>query len=65
MLIRISLLALGHSVPELMQSGKEILGFEDVLAGVGDMLREVQVEGTFPDGTKLVTVRRNKTIWSH
>lgn len=42
---------------ELMQSGKEILGTEDVLPGVPEMLKEVQVEGTFPDGTKLVTVR--------
>lgn len=46
----------GRSVAELMDLGRRILGRHDVLAGVADMIDEVQVEGTFPDGTKLVTV---------
>jgi urease subunit gamma/beta len=46
----------GRSVAELMDLGRQILGKADVLDGVADMLIEVQVEGTFPDGTKLVTV---------
>jgi urease subunit gamma/beta len=46
----------GHSVSELMDKGKKILGLDDVLPGVPEMVDEVQVEGTFPDGTKLVTV---------
>jgi urease subunit gamma len=46
----------GHSVAELMQFGKHILGRDDVMEGVPEMLPEVQVEATFPDGTKLVTV---------
>ncbi len=46
----------GVPVAELMQSGRSVLGRDDVLAGVPEMLREVQVEATFPDGTKLVTV---------
>mgnify|MGYP002938219899 FL=1 len=41
---------------ELMQLGTKILSKEDVMDGVADMLEEVQVEATFPDGTKLVTV---------
>lgn len=44
------------SVSELMNRGKQILGFQDVMPGVAGMIHEVQVEGTFPDGTKLVTV---------
>ena|SRR5208283_723603 len=44
------------SVAELMQSGRSVLGRADVLDGVPEMLAEVQVEATFPDGTKLVTV---------
>jgi urease subunit gamma len=39
-----------------MQSGREVLSRADVLDGVPEMLTEVQVEATFPDGTKLVTV---------
>jgi urease subunit gamma len=39
-----------------MQAGREVLGRDDVLDGVPEMLSEVQVEATFPDGTKLVTV---------
>jgi urease subunit gamma/beta len=48
----------GRSVAELMDLGKQMLGFEDVMPGVADMLPEVQVEGTFPDGTKLITVHQ-------
>jgi urease subunit gamma/beta len=46
----------GRSVAELMDLGRQLLGRADVLDGVADMIDEVQVEGTFPDGTKLVTV---------
>ncbi|BFN13345.1 urease subunit gamma [Marinobacter sp. RI1] len=46
----------GRTVAELMSSGTEILTREDVMDGVADMVHEVQVEATFPDGTKLVTV---------
>jgi urease subunit gamma/beta len=46
----------GRSVAELMDLGRQILGLSDVLEGVAEMIDEVQVEGTFPDGTKLVTV---------
>jgi urease gamma subunit len=46
----------GRSVSELMEYGATILKCEDVMEGVPEMVDEVQVEGTFPDGTKLVTV---------
>jgi urease subunit gamma/beta len=46
----------GRSVAELMDLGRRLLGRADVADGVADMIDEVQVEGTFPDGTKLVTV---------
>ena len=46
----------GKSVAELMQYGTTLLCRDDVMEGVPEMLHEVQVEGTFPDGTKLVTV---------
>ena len=46
----------GKTVAELMSLGKTIFTKEDVMDGIADMLREVQVEATFPDGTKLVTV---------
>ena len=46
----------GRTVAELMVSGREVLGREDVMEGVPEMLHDVQVEATFPDGTKLVTV---------
>jgi len=46
----------GRPVAELMDLGRRILGRSDVLDGVPEMIDEVQVEGTFPDGTKLVTV---------
>jgi urease subunit gamma/beta len=46
----------GRSVADLMGFGATILRREDVMAGVPEMIQEIQVEGTFPDGTKLVTV---------
>ena len=46
----------GKSVAELMGEGREVLSVEQVMEGVGELLKEVQVEETFPDGTKLVTV---------
>lgn len=46
----------GKTVAELMSEGREILNAEDVMDGIAEMLHEVQVEATFPDGTKLVTV---------
>ncbi len=48
----------GRSVAELMQAGREVLGRDDVMEGIPEMLTEVQVEATFPDGTKLVTVHQ-------
>ena len=46
----------GRSVSELMAYGIHILNRDDVMEGVPEMLEQVQIEGTFPDGTKLVTV---------
>jgi urease subunit gamma len=46
----------GRSVSELMSSGRKVLTRDEVLDGVDQMLDRVQVEATFPDGTKLVTV---------
>lgn len=46
----------GRSVAELMDLGRTLLRREDVMDGVAEMIHEVQVEATFPDGTKLVTV---------
>jgi urease subunit gamma len=46
----------GKSVAELMQYGKQILRRDEVMEGIPEMLAEVQIEATFPDGTKLVTV---------
>jgi urease subunit gamma len=46
----------GRSVADLMSFGRTILGRDDVMEGVPEMIPEVQVEATFPDGTKLVTV---------
>lgn len=46
----------GRTVAELMSFGTTILARDDVMAGVPEMIHSVQVEGTFPDGTKLVTV---------
>ncbi|WP_106398272.1 urease subunit gamma [Actinocorallia populi] len=48
----------GRSVVELMESGRGVLGREDVMEGVPELLDSVQIEATFPDGTKLVTVHR-------
>jgi urease subunit gamma len=46
----------GRTVAEMMSAGREILGRDDVMDGVAEMIHEVQVEATVPDGTKLVTV---------
>lgn len=46
----------GRSVVDLMDAGRQVLSRADVQVGVPEMLKEVQVEATFPDGTKLVTV---------
>lgn len=46
----------GRSVSEMMQFGATIIASDDCMQGVPDMISEVQVEATFPDGTKLVTV---------
>ncbi len=46
----------GRSVADLQEAGRHVLGRDDVMDGVPEMLGEVQVEATFPDGTKLVTV---------
>ncbi|MBI1296478.1 urease subunit gamma [bacterium] len=48
----------GRSVADLMSYGATILTREDVMDGVADMIHEIQVEGTFPDGTKLVTIHQ-------
>jgi urease subunit gamma len=46
----------GRSVAELMRDGAEVLNRGQVMPGIAEMLHEIQVEATFPDGTKLVTV---------
>ncbi|SDF40660.1 MULTISPECIES: urease subunit gamma [Thalassobaculum] len=46
----------GRSVADLMAAGAEVVSKDQVMDGIADMLHEVQVEATFPDGTKLVTV---------
>jgi urease subunit gamma len=48
----------GKSVSDLMSYGSTLLARSDVMEGVADMIHEVQVEATFPDGTKLVTVHQ-------
>ena len=48
----------GRSVADLQEAGRHVLSRDDVMEGVPEMLGEVQVEATFPDGTKLVTVHR-------
>jgi urease gamma subunit len=48
----------GRTVTDLMETGLQILTRDDVMEGVPEMIEEVQVEGTFPDGTKLVTIHR-------
>ncbi len=51
----------GRSVAELMDIGATLLARDDVMDGVAEMIHEVQVEATFPDGTKLVTVHDPNT----
>jgi len=46
----------GRTVAELMEYGRTLLNREDVMEGISEMLADVQVEATFPDGTKLVTI---------
>jgi urease subunit gamma len=46
----------GRSVAELMSAGRGVLSREDVMEGIPEMIHEIQVEATFPDGTKLVTL---------
>jgi urease subunit gamma len=46
----------GKTVAELMDYGRQILSKEDVMEGISEMIHDIQVEATFPDGTKLVTV---------
>jgi urease subunit gamma len=48
----------GRSVAELMRDGARVLTREQVMEGIPDMIPDIQVEATFPDGTKLVTVHR-------
>ncbi len=48
----------GRSVAELMEAGRHVLDRDEVMEGVPEMIAEVQVEATFPDGTKLVTVHQ-------
>jgi urease subunit gamma len=48
----------GRTVAQLMQSGAQILTRDQVMEGVPEMIHEIQVEATFPDGTKLVTVHQ-------
>ena len=54
----------GRSVAELMNLGRQLLGRADVMDGVPELVHEVQIEGTFPDGTKLVTVH-NPIVAEH
>ena len=46
----------GRTVADMMSAGREILTRDDVMDGIAEMIQDVQVEATFPDGTKLVTV---------
>jgi urease subunit gamma len=48
----------GRSVAELMRDGATVLKREQVMTGIAEMIHEIQVEATFPDGTKLVTVHQ-------
>jgi urease subunit gamma len=48
----------GKSVAEIMSAGRSVLTRQDVMEGVPEMIAEVQVEATFPDGTKLITVHQ-------
>ena len=48
----------GKTVAELMRDGAEVIPYDKVMEGVAEMIPEIQVEATFPDGTKLVTVHK-------
>ena len=48
----------GRSVAELMEAGAHVLSRDNVMEGVAEMIHDVQVEATFPDGTKLVTIHQ-------
>ena len=48
----------GRPVAELMEAGAHVIGRDQVMEGIAEMIHEVQVEATFPDGTKLVTVHQ-------
>ncbi|MGQ7844220.1 urease subunit gamma [Granulosicoccus sp. 3-233] len=48
----------GKSVAELMSTGAQVIGRDDVMPGISEMIPEIQVEATFPDGVKLVTVHQ-------
>ena len=48
----------GKTVAQLMSEGKTVLKRQDVMEGVAEMIPEIQIEATFPDGTKLVTVHQ-------
>jgi urease subunit gamma len=48
----------GRTVAELMKAGAEVLTREQVMTGIPEMIHDIQVEATFPDGTKLVTVHQ-------
>ncbi|WP_302172969.1 urease subunit gamma [uncultured Hydrogenophaga sp.] len=48
----------GRTVAELMSEGRRVLTRDDVMEGIADMIPDIQVEATFPDGTKLVTVHQ-------
>ena len=48
----------GRSVSEMMQAGAQVISRAQVMEGVAEMIHEIQVEATFPDGTKLVTVHQ-------
>ena len=54
----LELIRAGMSMPEIMRIGPTILPLDAVMEGVADMIGEIQVEGTFPDGTKLVTIHQ-------
>lgn len=48
----------GRSVADLMEAGAQVIARDQVMAGIAEMIHDVQVEATFPDGVKLVTVHR-------
>ena len=52
----------GKSVAELMEEGRHVLSRDQVMEGVPEMIPDIQVEATFPDGSKLVTVHNNPII---